>query len=129
MPTALGTFDNDRFDAEKPHAERDGVTLARAHISKTFHGDLTGTSETDLITVHTQIPAAYAGIEHFEGTLHGRSGGFVLQHGAGSRSGDLWLTWKIVETSGTGELTGIRGEGQIVIGPDGGHSYTIDYEL
>jgi hypothetical protein len=129
MPTAHGTFEIDRFDAEKPHAERDGVTLARAHISKTFHGDLTGTSETDLITVHTQIPAAYAGIEHFEGTLHGRSGGFVLQHGAGSRSGDLWLTWKIVETSGTDELTGIRGEGQIVIGPDGGHSYTIDYEL
>jgi hypothetical protein len=39
------------------------------------------------------------------------------------------LTWKIVETSGTSDLTGIRGEGQIVINPDGTHSYTIDYEL
>ena len=129
MPRAEGTFDIDRFDTEKPYDQRDGVTLTRAHITKTFQGDLTGTSETDIIMVHTQIPAAYAGIERFEGAVHGRSGGFVLQHGAGSRSGDLWLTWKIVETSGTGDLTGIRGEGQIVIGPDGTHSYTIDYEL
>jgi hypothetical protein len=129
MPTAHGTFDIDQFDTEKPHDVDDGVTLTRAHITKTFQGDLTGSSETDIIMVHTQIPAAYAGIERFEGAVHGRSGGFVLQHGAGSRSGEPWLTWKIVETSGTGDLTGIRGEGQIVIGPDGGHSYTIDYEL
>jgi hypothetical protein len=39
------------------------------------------------------------------------------------------MTWKIVESSGTGELAGLRGEGQINIGPDGGHSYVIDYEL
>jgi Protein of unknown function (DUF3224) len=39
------------------------------------------------------------------------------------------MTWKIVETTGTGELAGIRGEGQIIIGPDGGHSYTLEYEL
>jgi hypothetical protein len=129
MPTAQGNFEIDRFDAEKPHDVDGGVTLTRAHITKTFHGDLTGTSETDIIMVQTQIPAAYAGIERFEGTVQRRSGGFVLQHGAGSRSGDLWMTWKIVETSGTGDLTGIRGEGQIVVEPDGTHSYTIDYEI
>jgi hypothetical protein len=39
------------------------------------------------------------------------------------------VTWKVVELTGTGEPAGIRGEGQIIIGPDGGHSYTLDYEL
>jgi hypothetical protein len=39
------------------------------------------------------------------------------------------LKWQIVPTSGTSELTGLSGEGQIIIGPDGGHSYTLDYEL
>jgi Protein of unknown function (DUF3224) len=112
MPTAAGTFDLDRFDDQPPHDDRDGVSLARAHITKTFHGDLAGTSETDIMTVHTDHPAAYVGIERFDGTLHGRKGGFVLQH-----------------STGTGELAGIRGEGQIVIGQDGGHSYTLDYEL
>ncbi len=31
--------------------------------------------------------------------------------------------------TGTRDLTGIRGEGEITIGRDGGHSYTLDYEL
>jgi hypothetical protein len=39
------------------------------------------------------------------------------------------MTWKIVETTGTGELAGIRGEGEIIIGPDGGHFYPLDCEL
>ena len=90
---------------------------------------LAGSSETDIITVQTRHPAAYVGIERFEGTLHGRKGGFVLQHNAGGTDGVPWMTWKIVETSGTGDLAGIRGEGQIIIGADGGHSYTLDYEL
>jgi hypothetical protein len=129
MGKAEGTFDIDRFDTHDPHDDRDGVELARAHITKTFHGDLAGASETDIITVHTENPAAYVGIERFDGTLHGRKGGFVVQHEAGGTGGVPWMTWKIVETSGTGELTGIRGEGQIIIAPDGGHSYTLEYEL
>ena len=129
MSTAEGTFDIDRFDTQPPHDDREGVALARAHITKTFHGDLVGNSETDIITVHTEHPAAYVGMERFEGTLHGRKGGFVLQHNAGGADGVPWMTWKIVETTGTGDLAGIRGEGQIIIGPDGAHSYTLDYEL
>lgn len=129
MSTADGTFDLDRFDTEPPHDDRDGVQLARAHITKTFHGGMTGHSETDIITVQTGHPAAYVGIERFDGMLHGREGSFVLQHNAGGENGVPWMTWTIVETSGTGELAGIRGEGQIVIGADGTHSYTLDYEL
>jgi Protein of unknown function (DUF3224) len=129
MSRAEGTFGIDRFDAEQPHDDREGVKLARAHITKTFRGDLAGNSETDIITVHTEHPAAYVGIERFEGMLHGRKGGFVLQHNAGGATGVPWMTWKIVETSGTGELAGIRGEGQIIIDADGAHSYTLDYDL
>jgi hypothetical protein len=129
MSKAEGTFNLDRFDDEPPHDDRDGVQLARAHITKTFHGDLVGTSETDIIAVHTHQPAAYVGVERFDGMVHGREGGFVLQHAAGGTNGAPWMTWQIVETSGTGELFGIRGEGQIISGPDGGHSYILDYEL
>jgi Protein of unknown function (DUF3224) len=126
---AEGAFSLDRFDDEVPYDDRDGVKLARAHISKTFRGDLAGTSETDIIAVSTGNPAAYVGIEHFEGTLHGRKGGFVPPHNAGGDAGVPWMTWKIVQTTGTGELSGIRGGGQILVGADGGHAYTLDYEL
>jgi len=129
MSRAAGTFDIDRFDTDDPHDEREGVALARAHISKTFRGDLVGTSETDIMTVHTSHPAAYVGIERFDGAVHGRKGGFVLQHNAGGQAGVPRMTWQIVESSGTGDLAGITGEGQIEIGPDGEHSYTLDYEI
>ncbi|HEY2266999.1 MAG TPA: DUF3224 domain-containing protein, partial [Streptosporangiaceae bacterium] len=101
----------------------------RVHISKTFTGDLVGTSEADLITVSAENPAAYVAIERFIGTVHGRKGSFILSHEAGGKDGTPWMTWKIVESSGTGELTGIRGAGEIIIGEDGGHSYVLDYEL
>lgn len=127
---AEGTFTLDTWDAEKPYDEHEGIQLTRVHVEKTFTGGLTGTSTADLITVNSAAgPAAYVGVERFAGGLNGRTGGFVLQHNAGGEDGTPWLTWKIVETTGTGGLAGIKGEGQIVIGPDGGHSYTLAYEL
>jgi hypothetical protein len=127
---AAGTFELDVFETEKPYDEHLDTKIARVHVEKTFSGDLTGTSTTELITVTTgEVPRAYVAIERVEGTLDGRTGGFVLQHNAGGENGSPWLSWKITEGSGTGELEGITGEGQIVIGPDGSHSYTLDYAI
>jgi Protein of unknown function (DUF3224) len=127
---ATGAFTVDSWDAEQPFDEKDGTQRTRVHLTKTFTGDLTGTSDADLITVGTAAgPAAYVAIERFEGTLGGNQGGFVLQHSAGATDGESWLVWKIVEGTGTGELTGIRGEGEIVRADDGSHSYTLDYTL
>jgi hypothetical protein len=43
--------------------------------------------------------------------------------------GEAWARWPVVPGSGTGELAGISGEGRIEIGPDGAHTFTLDYEL
>jgi hypothetical protein len=67
------------------------------------------------------------GIERFDGTVHGRKGGFVLQMKRAARTA-CRMTWKIVETSGTEELAG-SAAGQIIIGPGGEHSYTLGYGL
>ena len=126
---AKGSFEITGWD-EKDGDERTGATIARIAVSKAFQGDLTGTSITTLLTVATPAgPAAYVGVEHMECALHGRRGTFVLQHSAGATDGVQWLKWQVVPTSGTGELTGLRGEGQIVRGPGGEHTYTLDYEL
>ncbi|REE98602.1 DUF3224 domain-containing protein [Thermomonospora umbrina] len=128
---ASGTFDITAWDEYATDERPGGLSLGRVRVSKTFHGDLTGTSETELQTVVTSAgPAAYVGVELFEGTLHGRKGTFVLQHGAGGdETGGPWLRWEIVPSSGTGELTGLRGQGNIVVAEDGSHSYTLDHEL
>ncbi|GIH89926.1 DUF3224 domain-containing protein [Planobispora siamensis] len=129
MPRATGTFTIDSWEPE-PYDEREGTTLTRVHLTKTFHGDLEGTSTTDIITATGQVEssAAYAGFERFTGTVHNRKGSFVLHHTATAHADESSLSWTILPTSGTGELTGIRGGGQIVNG-NGRHSFHLDYEL
>ncbi|GII32813.1 DUF3224 domain-containing protein [Planotetraspora mira] len=127
---ATGMFDITGWE-EVATEEKTGATIGRTRISKAFRGDLEGTSTTEIMTVGTEAgPAAYVGIEHVEGTLGGRKGTFVLQHSAGGDDdGKPWMRWLIVSTSGTGELTGLRGEGRIEILEDGGHAYTLDYAV
>ncbi|WP_214411357.1 DUF3224 domain-containing protein [Sphaerisporangium fuscum] len=129
MPRANGTFDIDGWEPET-YDEREGATLGRVHITKTFHGDLDGTSTTDIMTAMTQVEgsAAYVGFERFTGTLHGRKGTFVLHHTARGSRGEQSMNWMIVPDSGTGELHGIHGEGQIIV-EGGAHSYYLDYEI
>ncbi|WP_248966154.1 DUF3224 domain-containing protein [Sphaerisporangium perillae] len=128
MPRANGTFDIDGWEPETLD-EREGATLSRVHVTKTFKGDLEGNSTAELITAMAQVEgsAAYVGFERFTGALHGRKGTFVLHHTATGSGGEQSLSWTILPDSGTGELRGIRGEGQI-INEDGAHSYILDYE-
>jgi uncharacterized protein DUF3224 len=127
---AEGTFDLDVWDEQPPYDDRDGTKIARVHVDKTFYGGLAGTSTTELITVHTAAgPASYVGIERFTGTLGAHRGSFVLHHNAAGDDGKPWMTWQIVQTSGTDELTGLRGEGQIIVAPNGTHTYTLDWDI
>jgi len=62
------------------------------------------------------------------GTLHGRSGTFVLQHSGTMTRGAPQLTVTVVPDSGTGQLVGLAGTLAINIA-DGKHSYDFDYTL
>ncbi|WP_182880938.1 DUF3224 domain-containing protein [Microbispora sp. H10949] len=124
---ATGTFDVTSWN-DLATEEKQSATFGRNRLTKTFQGDLTGTSTTEILTVVTPDgPAAYVGVEHFEGTLHGRKGTFVLQHSAASHDGEQWMRWQIVPATGTGELTGLTGEGTIRV--ENGHHYILDYAL
>ncbi|MEW9553044.1 DUF3224 domain-containing protein [Nonomuraea sp. NPDC050783] len=129
--TAKGTFDTANWNAEQPYEDRDGVTLGLVTMTKTFHGDLTGTSLVTLMVASTPVEdsRSYVALERVEGTLDGRPGSFVVQHNAVSDRGAQSLRVSVVPDSATGELTGLRGEMDIVIDADGGHSYTFDYTL
>jgi hypothetical protein len=100
--------------------------IGRARITKTFSGDLVGTSVTEIQTVGTAAgPQAYAGVERVEAVLHGRKGEFILTHHAGVTDSKPWMRWLIVATSGTEELEGIAGEGQIC-NEGGAHTFTLE---
>jgi hypothetical protein len=106
------------------------ATLGRMSIDKHFHGDLEATSKGQMLTAGTGVKgsAGYVAIERVSGTLHGRSGTFVLQHSGTMTRGAPQLTITVVPDSGTGQLAGLAGRMAIKIA-DGKHSYDFDYTL
>ena len=122
-----------RFDVKlEPRApEHDhGASIGRMTIDKNFEGDLAGTSKGQMLAFLANIggSAAYVAMEIVSGTLHGRSGEFVLQHHGTMAHGARQLSVSVVPDSGTGELQGLVGSMAIIIS-GGEHSYTFDYTL
>ena len=55
--------------------------------------------------------ACLVSMQRFRGTLRGRQGTFVLQGSEIVENGKIRATWFVVPGSGTGDLSGLRGEG------------------
>jgi hypothetical protein len=129
---AMGTFEIESWE-EEPYDEREGARLTRTRLNKTFHGEVEGESTAELLMAYAaeEGSAAYVGFERVVGHVHGRSGSFVLHHTASSAgpSGERSAAWSVVPDSATGELRGLRGEARIINEPDGGHSFTLDYDF
>jgi uncharacterized protein DUF3224 len=96
------TFEITGWDQDDYDAPAEGPPLTRATVRKRYDGALAGESVAELLTCGE---LAYTANERVTGTLDGRSGTFVLQHGAWE--GGQWGF--VVPGSGTGELAGLRG--------------------
>ena len=121
------------FDVKLVPQTSDATTaakLGRMSIDKQFHGDLQGTSKGEMLMAGTDVKgsAGYVAMERVTGTLHGKKGGFVLQHSGTMNRGAAQLSVTVVPDSGTGELVGVAGTLTIQIA-DGKHSYEFDYTL
>jgi hypothetical protein len=100
-------------------------------IDKQFHGDLEATSKGQMLAAGSGgkgSSGGYVALEKVTGTLHGRSGAFVLQHSGTMTRGTPQLTITVVPDSGTDQLAGLAGKMNIIIA-DGKHSYEFDYTL
>ena len=124
---ATSSFVIDSWD-QQPYHESEGVQLARVELSKTFSGDIVGTSTASLLMAGAGESGAYVAHERFAVRVHGRDGTFVLQHAAvaGPQGSTSWV---VVPDSGTGELRGLTGDGEITRHDDGSHTFTLDYHL
>jgi flagellar basal body rod protein FlgG len=126
---AAGTFDVKLV----PQPQEDKVgdpTIGRMSIDKVFHGDLQGTSRGQMLAAGTDVKnsAGYVALERIDGTLHGRTGTFALQHSGTMTRGDGHLMVTVVPDSASGQLAGLAGRMSITI--DGGkHSYAFEYTL
>jgi hypothetical protein len=79
----------------------------------------------EILTTQGEGGAAYLAQERVVGELDGRTGSFVLQHGAAGGDGQEMRQWAfVVAGSGAGDLTGLSGTGLVA------HELlTLDYEL
>jgi Protein of unknown function (DUF3224) len=125
---ASAAFTNDRYD-EEPYAEAEGVELSRVHISRTFSGDLEGESTAELMIAKSEGGGGYIGHDRISGTVGGKSGSFVFQHGGIMGPEGVSNTGTIVPGTGSGELEGITGEGTMLADDEGNHTLTLTYEL
>ena len=107
-----------------------GATLGRMWLNKTYQGELQATARGQMLSALTPTTgsAGYVAIEHVSGTLHGRTGSFVLQHSGLMNRGEKQLVITVVPDSGSGELAGLQGQLDIRIS-DGKHFYDMAYTL
>ena len=118
------------WDEEPYDDSEDGARLTRAHVRRSFRGDLTGTGNLTYVMAHRAGGGAlFTGFEKVAGSLDGRTGGFVLRH-TGSYDGDTATAdCEVVSGSGTGELAGLSGTGGFSAGAAEEHDMTLDYEV
>jgi len=113
-----------------PQETADDAPVARMLLYKEFHGDLEAIAHGEMMAAGEPLTGAgvYVAIDRVAGTLHDRSGSFLMAHRGIRNSDGQELSIVIVPGSGTGQLTGITGTIGIDI-VEKKHFYTIDYEL
>jgi len=132
---AVSSFDVTGWDEAPYDQPEGGPHLSQATVRKSFRGDLEGEGTAQLLMCRSDpsdltAGAGYVALEKIVGSIGGRSGSFVVQHGGLSDpDGTRPMTAFIVTGSGTGELAGIRGTVEIAVTAEGAHSITLDYEL
>jgi hypothetical protein len=117
--TETVTFEIVGWDETWSGEPAEGWTLARATVRKKLSGALEGTSVAEVTTTGQGTGRAYSALERVEGTLDGRAGSFLLQHGgAGDETGQEAFG-HVVRGTGTGELAGLTGTAVFAHDEDG----------
>jgi hypothetical protein len=112
----------------KPYDQTASPALMEIRLSETFTGDIDGESPVRALQVlRDDHSASLVSVQRFRGKLGGRQGTFVLQGSEIIENGKIKATWFIIPGSGTGDLSGLRGEGGFEGSFGKGSDGTLDY--
>ncbi len=106
----------------------EGPALSRIHVEESFAGDITGRGVVEFLQAAREDgSASFVGIERVTGTVAGRPGTFLLQD-TGTVDGTIVSgEWFVIPGSGTGDLSGLRGEGGFRANLGEGAQVHLDY--
>jgi hypothetical protein len=116
---------------EKTTAEfGEGVKLTQTTSKQYLAGDADAVGTVNYVTFyHPDGTCTYVGLTHFEATLDGKKGTFVVRSTGRWEVDTARESWVIIPGTGTGELAGIKGEGGFVIKHGTPGSWTLDYDF
>jgi hypothetical protein len=130
MTTANARFAIKSWD-EKPYSEGpDQPKLTRASVKKTFTGDIEGEGHVEYTMVYRPDGSAtFVGIERIVGRIGDKKGSFVLERIGVFEGGQAKESYSVIAGSGTGDLTGLQGNGQSSVGHGMEHPFVLNYQL
>src|SRR2546421_2394166 len=126
--TANARFAITNWD-EKPYdAGPDLPKLTRASVTKTLSGDIDGEGRVEYLMLYRgDGSATFVGLERIVGRIGGKTGTFVLQRTGTFQDGQAKESYTVVSGSATGDLQGLRGEGNSAVGHGMEHPFTLSY--
>ena len=117
-----------RSSEVEPYDQTASPALVEVRLIETFAGDIEGESPVRALQVlRDDKSACLVSMQRFRGRLGGRHGTFVLQGSEIVENGKIKATWSVVPGSGTGGLSGLRGEGGFEGKFGRGSDGTLDY--
>jgi hypothetical protein len=109
---ATGRSDVKTYEPIAYDEAADGPSLFENRVNETFTGDLVGEGTVRVIqAAHKDGSGTFVGIERVRGSVGGREGSFLLQINGTDLAEERKAEWFVIPGSGTGNLTGLRGEG------------------
>lgn len=126
-----GIFKIEGWDESAYSEQEDGRKLTQASVKQSFSGDIEGEGSVEwLMCYRPDQTAEFVGLQRIDGRLGGRSGSFVLLQTDGSFDGtEAKGQLSVVPGSGTGELSGLRGQGQFSAPRTSEASMTLDCDF
>ena len=129
--SAVGTIEAKTWSFEPIEELEGGSKLIRMSATDLFHGDIEGEARAEFVAMLASDQSSeFAGLYRFLGSLNGCQGTFLLNTtGASDTNGTTRGTWRVIDGSGTRELSGLKGMGAFSYQSGGPSSLTLDYDL
>jgi hypothetical protein len=126
MADASGTFEIKGWDEQTAHEREGDVKITRVSGTQAFTGDVEGDGSVEWLMCYTPDGAArFVGLQRISGSIGDRHGSFVIEASGDHDGTSSKGVWTILAGSGTGDLTGIGGEG----GFEAPGGTVVDYHL
>jgi hypothetical protein len=124
------TFTVDTWDETTQESFNGGQRITHASVRKTYHGGIQGHGSLEYVMSYGEDGAAtFVGLERVTGRLGTRSGSFVLRHIGRFESGVARAKLRVLPGSATGDLVGLRGEGEFALTEAQKYRFSFEYEF